>query len=351
MAFGHPITDFGLMRHKIGEMAIRVYVSESMVYRTAGMIDRNLAGVDTKDTEACLKRIEEYDVECSMVKVWCSEMLDYVVDETVQIYGGAGYVEDYPAERHWRDARINRIFEGTNEINRLLVPGRLIRRAMKGELPIFEKAMALMEEVTSGPPAAAAGAFLAAEARMVAGAKKIALMCLGLAAQKFGQEPGRRAGDPGPLRRHRHGDLRARERGAADAEARGGPGRRPDALAGGGRALLRAGRHGPHRGLGAAPAGRGGRGRHAAHLPRGAAALHQARDAEHGRAAATGGDGGDRGGGSPRGMRTAAPLLAAAKTGKTAGLLWRRLIKRGYAVLTADGGAAPWTSSARGPWT
>ena len=86
-----------------------------------------------------------------MVKVWCSEMLDYVVDETVQIFGGAGYVEDYPAERYWRDARVNRIFEGTNEINRLLVPGRLIRRAMKGELPVFQKAMALMEELTAGP--------------------------------------------------------------------------------------------------------------------------------------------------------------------------------------------------------
>ena len=104
-------------------MAIRAYVSESMVYRTAGMIDRNLAGVGTDDAARRLKRIEEYDVECSMVKVWCSEMLDYVVDETVQIFGGAGYVEDYPAERYWRDARVNRIFEGTNEINRLLVPG------------------------------------------------------------------------------------------------------------------------------------------------------------------------------------------------------------------------------------
>ena len=189
LAFGHPISDFGLIRQKLGEMAIRAFASESMVYRTAGMIDRNLADVDTKDSEACLKRIEEYDVECSMVKVWCSEMLDFVVDEAVQIYGGAGFVEDYPAERHWRDARINRIFEGTNEINRLLVPGRLLRRAMKGELPVFQKAMALMEEVAVGQPAAlAASGFLAAEAQMVTGAKKAALMCLGLAAQHFGQK-------------------------------------------------------------------------------------------------------------------------------------------------------------------
>ena len=151
------------------------------------MIDKNLEGVGRHDAAEALKRIEEYDVECSMIKVWCSEMLDYVVDETVQIYGGAGYVEDYPAERYWRDARVNRIFEGTNEINRLLVPGRLLRRAMKGELPVFQKAMALMDEFTAGPSAAEPEeGFLAAEARMVAGAKKVALMCLGLAAQKYG---------------------------------------------------------------------------------------------------------------------------------------------------------------------
>jgi hypothetical protein len=115
-------------------------------------------------------------------------MLDYVVDETVQIFGGAGYVEDYPAERSWRDARVNRIFEGTNEINRLLVPGRLIRRATKGELPLFQKAKALMDELMSGPSDAATDdSFLAAETRMVAGAKKIALMCLGSAVEKFRQ--------------------------------------------------------------------------------------------------------------------------------------------------------------------
>src|SRR6185436_18219520 len=118
-----------------------------------------------------------------------SEMLDYVVDQTVQIYGGAGFVEDYPAERYWRDARVNRIFEGTNEINRLLIPGRLLRRAMKGELPVFQKALALMEEVTAGPqPVTSGGGPLSAEARMLQGAKKAALMCIGLAAQKFGQD-------------------------------------------------------------------------------------------------------------------------------------------------------------------
>jgi alkylation response protein AidB-like acyl-CoA dehydrogenase len=187
-AFGQPITSFGLIKHKIGQMAILAYVSEAVVYRTAGMIDRNLADVGFHDPETALKRIEEYDVECSMVKVWCSEVLDWVVDENVQIFGGAGYVEDFPVERYWRDARVNRIYEGTNEINRLLVPGRLIRRAMKGELPIFQKAMALLDELTSGPSLGTPDeGFLAAEARMLAGAKKVALMCLGTAVQKRGE--------------------------------------------------------------------------------------------------------------------------------------------------------------------
>jgi hypothetical protein len=187
-AFGQPITSFGLIKHKIGQMAILAYVSEAAVYRTAGMIDRNLADVGLHDPETALKRIEEYDVECSMIKVFCSEILDWVVDENVQLFGGAGYVEDYPAERYWRDARVNRIYEGTNEINRLLVPGRLVRRALKGELPIFQKAMALLDELTSGPSREAAEeGFLAAEGRMLAGAKKVALMCLGTAVQKLGE--------------------------------------------------------------------------------------------------------------------------------------------------------------------
>jgi alkylation response protein AidB-like acyl-CoA dehydrogenase len=187
MAFGQPITSFGLVREKIAQMALLAYVSEAVVYRTAGMIDKNLEGAPLNDPAEALKRIEAYDVECSMVKVWCSEMLDYVVDENVQIHAGAGYVEDYPAERYWRDARVNRIFEGTNEINRLLVPGRLLRRAMKGELPVFDKALALMDEFTAGPSLGEPDeGFLAGEARMVAGAKKVALMTIGIAAQKYG---------------------------------------------------------------------------------------------------------------------------------------------------------------------
>jgi alkylation response protein AidB-like acyl-CoA dehydrogenase len=183
-AFGKKIADFGLIQAKIGEATARIFAAESMVYRTAGMIDANLEGAN--DNATALKRIEEYDAECSMVKVFCSECLDYVVDESVQILGGAGYVEDYPAERYYRDARINRIFEGTNEINRLLVPGRMIRRALSGALPIFDAAMALMDEpVPQGRPSAADQGYLAAEIRLTLGAKKVSLMLLGLAAQKF----------------------------------------------------------------------------------------------------------------------------------------------------------------------
>jgi alkylation response protein AidB-like acyl-CoA dehydrogenase len=195
-AFGRPIAEFGLIREKIGEMAIRLYAAEAAVYRTAGLIAASVAGADLADAPAYLRRIEEYDVECSMVKVWCSEALDYVVDEGVQIHGGAGFVEDYPAERHWRDARINRIFEGTNEINRLLVPGRLLRRALKGDLPLFASAARVVEEA-SGPESAVASAaasgqdaadgFLADERALVAGARKVALICLGLAARRFAQ--------------------------------------------------------------------------------------------------------------------------------------------------------------------
>ena len=183
-AFGKKIADFGLIQAKIGEATARIFAAEAMVYRTAGMIDANLEGAN--DNATALKRIEEYDAECSIVKVFCSEVLDYVVDEAVQILGGAGYVEDYPVERYYRDARINRIFEGTNEINRLLVPGRIVRRALSGALPIFDAAMALLDEPRpAGRPSAHDQGFLGAEIRLVSGAKKISLMLLGLAAQKF----------------------------------------------------------------------------------------------------------------------------------------------------------------------
>ena len=183
-AFGKTIADFGLIQAKLGESTARIFAAEAMVYRTAGMIDANLEGAS--DNATALKRIEEYDAECSMVKVFCSELLDHVVDEAVQILGGAGYVEDYPVERYYRDARINRIFEGTNEINRLLVPGRIVRRALSGALPIFDAAMALLDEPRpSARPSKDDHGFLGAEIRLVKGAKKISLMLLGLAAQKF----------------------------------------------------------------------------------------------------------------------------------------------------------------------
>jgi len=183
-AFGKKIADFGLIQSKIGEATARIFAAESMVYRTAGMIDANLEGAH--DNATALKRIEEYDAECSMVKIFGSEVLDHVTDEAVQILGGAGYVEDYPVERYYRDARINRIFEGTNEINRLLVPGRLVRRALSGALPLFDAAMALLDEPRpEGRPSADDHGFLGAEVRLTKGAKKISLMLLGLAAQKF----------------------------------------------------------------------------------------------------------------------------------------------------------------------
>jgi len=175
IAFGQPISAFGLIQHKLGEMAIRTYVSESVVYRTAGMIDRNLAGVGLHDAPEALKRIEEYAAECSIVKIFGSEMLDWVVDETVQLFGGAGFVEDFPAERYWRDARVNRIFEGTNEINRLLIPGRLLKAARQGSLPLFDG---------SYLPGACVG-FLAAELRMLSGAKRVATTVLDLAVKRF----------------------------------------------------------------------------------------------------------------------------------------------------------------------
>ena len=134
--FGEPIATFGAIKHKIGEMVVRTYAIESLLYRTAGLVDARIAATphEENDGSAALAAFEEYAVEASIAKVAGSEALDYVLDENVQIHGGNGYVHDYPAERHVRDARVNRIFEGTNEINRLLIPGMLIRRAVKGDL-------------------------------------------------------------------------------------------------------------------------------------------------------------------------------------------------------------------------
>src|SRR5216683_3133763 len=188
-AFGKVIADFGLVREKLANMAALVYVGEAMVFRTVAMMDAALTAVDKSAADSAkktLKAIEEYAVECSIIKVWASEMVDYVVDETVQIYGGYGFVEEYPAERAYRDARINRIFEGTNEINRLIISGFLLKRAMTGQLPLMPAIKHLTDEVLSGP---AAGdeieGLLAEEQKRVSSAKKLGLFAAGAATQKY----------------------------------------------------------------------------------------------------------------------------------------------------------------------
>ncbi|HEX7177823.1 MAG TPA: acyl-CoA dehydrogenase family protein [Pyrinomonadaceae bacterium] len=186
--FGKPISSFGAIKAKLGEMAVRTWVGESMNYRTLGLLDAGLAalGADASMLDKG-RTIEEYATECSIIKVALSEYCDFVADEMVQIFGGYGYSADYPAERAYRDSRINRIFEGTNEINRMLIPGMLMKKAMKGQLALLPAAQALMDEVLSpsmsgmdedeGP--------LSNELRLARNAKKVALMVLGTAAQKY----------------------------------------------------------------------------------------------------------------------------------------------------------------------
>src|ERR1019366_3719205 len=190
-AFNKVIADFGLVREKIANMATLLYVGESLVYRTVGMMDGALSEVGKSGADAMKetrKAIEEYAVECSIIKVWASEMVGYVVDETLQIYGGYGFVEEYPAERAYRDARINRIFEGTNEINRLIITGFLLKRAMSGQLPLMPAIKKLMDEVLSGPSVGEEiEGPLAEERKLVAQAKKLGLFIAGSATQKYMQ--------------------------------------------------------------------------------------------------------------------------------------------------------------------
>jgi alkylation response protein AidB-like acyl-CoA dehydrogenase len=183
--FGKPISSFGAMKAKIAEMAIKTWVGEAMVYRTVGLIEA--ATSDLKDPQAKLHAIEEYAVECSIIKVALSEYADFVADEMVQIYGGYGYSADYPAERAYRDARINRIFEGTNEINRMLIPGMLMKRAMTGALALLPAAQALMDEILSPsmPDFDEDEGVLTVEQKLARNAKKVGLMVLGTAAQKY----------------------------------------------------------------------------------------------------------------------------------------------------------------------
>ncbi len=183
--FGKPIASFGAIRQKLGDMVSRQYAVEAMLYRTTGLIDATLQAGHAP--QQILAALEEFAVEASILKVASSETLDFILDENVQIHGGNGFVRDYPAERHYRDARVNRIFEGTNEINRLLIPGMLARRAAKGTLPLIPAAKRLMDEIMSPPPMESAGdAPLEAEQRAVAAMKKVALMVLGTAMQTYG---------------------------------------------------------------------------------------------------------------------------------------------------------------------
>jgi alkylation response protein AidB-like acyl-CoA dehydrogenase len=185
--FGKPIATFGAIKQKIGEMVARQYAVEAMLYRTTGLIDAMLAG--NYDAQHILATLEEFAIEASILKVSASETIDFILDENVQIHGGNGFVHDYPAERHYRDARVNRIFEGTNEINRLLIPGMFVRRALKGGLPLIPAAKKLMEEVLAPPSLeSASDAPLGAERRAVAAMKKVALMVIGTAMQTYGEK-------------------------------------------------------------------------------------------------------------------------------------------------------------------
>ena len=183
-AFGTTISQFGMIQSKLAEMAIRIFASESVSWRVTGQIEALLEGFDWSKPDASrvmMKAVEEFAPECSIVKVHASEMLDYVVDEGVQIHGGYGFHQDYAVERAYRDSRINRIFEGTNEINRLLIPGLLLKRAAKGALPLVAAAQSVLGEALGGPrPTEAAG-----ETGLARSAKKVALLLMGVAYQKY----------------------------------------------------------------------------------------------------------------------------------------------------------------------
>ncbi len=183
-AFGKSIAEFGMIQHKLAEMAIRIYAAESTSYRVVGLIEGQLEGFSWSQPDASqtmLKAVEEFAAECSYIKIFASEMLDYVVDEGVQIHGGYGYSQEYAVERAYRDSRINRIFEGTNEINRLLATGMLLKRAQRGQLPLVEAVKNLQAEILAGPSLAQGDE----DSRLVANAKKVALFTLGVAFQKY----------------------------------------------------------------------------------------------------------------------------------------------------------------------
>lgn len=191
--FGQPIANFGLIRQKLAEMAIQLYALESTVYRTAGMLDEAFHAIDATapDANAQYREAdEEYPVECAILKVFGSEVLDFVADETMQIYGGFGYTEEFPAAQIYRDSRINRIFEGTNEINRLLMIDQLMRRALKGKLPgLMEKIQALRSELNQPQmPSPDPADPLEAIGRYIVNAKKAVLLTAGMAAEQVGTD-------------------------------------------------------------------------------------------------------------------------------------------------------------------
>jgi len=189
--FGVSIATFGAIKHKLGEMTARQYALESMMYRTAGLIDQRIAGAADKkadDPTPMLQALEEFAIEASIAKVLGSETVDYIIDENLQIHGGNGFVHDYPAEGHYRDARVNRIFEGTNEINRLLIPGMLMKKALKGELPLLAAAKQLQDEIMSPSMSMpeVSDEPLVDEARACGVFKKVVLMVAGTAMQRHG---------------------------------------------------------------------------------------------------------------------------------------------------------------------
>ncbi len=188
IAFGKPVTSFGLVQEKIAESAAFIFAAEALVYRVVGAVDAALADLDKGAAQGheVQKRIEEYAIECSIVKVWCSEMLERVVDQMLQIHGGYGYTEEFGIERAYRDARINKIFEGTNEINRLIITGWMMKRAMQGRLALLPAIQRVMDEVLAGPAARVQGAGPLAEQRgLLAAAKKTGLFCAGAATQRY----------------------------------------------------------------------------------------------------------------------------------------------------------------------
>lgn len=189
--FNMPIAKFGLIKNKIADMNIRTFITESICYRTGGLIQSMVENLDMDSEDAGQKvaeGIQEYAIECSVAKIYGSETLDFVADEAVQIHGGYGYSQEYAVERIYRDSRINRIFEGTNEINRMIIPATLLKKAQKGEIPLIQAAMKLQEELLSPSMQEESDELLVSETQAIENFKKIFLLVSGTAAQKFGEK-------------------------------------------------------------------------------------------------------------------------------------------------------------------